>query len=50
MEQYKVNNYFNEDAETLNDLISKFFLNYIDEVLTSQEYNDIISSDITLNL
>ena len=52
MQQYKVNTHFNEkvEANSLNDLISRFLINFLDEMLYSNEYNDIISSDITLNL
>ena len=48
--EYKVNNIFNEDGITLNDLISKIFTSFQDEDLSLFESNDIINLDIALNL
>ena len=50
MEEYKINTHFNLEAATLNELICNFLINFFDEALNLPEYNDIISSDITLNL
>lgn len=47
---YKVNNIFNEDGITLNDLISKIFTSFHDEDLSLFESNDIMNLDIALNL
>lgn len=47
---YKVNNIFNEDGITLNDLISKIFTSFQDEDLSLFESNDIMNLDIALNL
>ena len=38
MEKYKVNIYFNEESDTLNDLISKFLINNFDEVFNLYEH------------
>ena len=48
--EYKVNNIFNEDGITLNDLISKIFTSFQDENLSLFESNDIMNLDIALNL
>ena len=48
--EYKVNNIFNEDGITLNDLISKIFTSFQDEDLSLFESNDIMNLDIALNL
>lgn len=48
--EYKVNNIFNEDGITLNDLISKIFTSFQYEDLSLFESNDIMNLDIALNL
>ena len=47
MDKYKINNIFDDNALTLDELISSFFLSFIDEDL---KFNDIIDTDIALNL
>ena len=48
--EYKVNNIFIEDSISLNDLICNLFKTFLDKDLNILKINDIISSDITLNL
>lgn len=48
--EYKVRNIFNNEGRTLNDLICSFFLSFLEEIQNNTEFNDIINSDITLNL
>lgn len=47
MDKYKVNNIFDDKALTLDELISSFFLSFLDEDL---KLNDIIDTDIILDL
>lgn len=47
MDKYKVNNIFDDKATTLDELISSFFLSFLDEDL---KFNDIIDTDIILDL
>ncbi len=47
MDKYKVNNIFDDKAFTLDELISSFFLSFLDEDL---KFNDIIDTDIILDL
>jgi len=48
--KYKINNIFNENGLTLNDLISKIFTSFQDEDLSLFESDDTINLDIALNL
>lgn len=48
--KYKVNNIFNENGKSLNELINAFFLSFLDEELNFFAFSDIISSDNVLNL
>lgn len=50
MNKYKVNNIFNENGKSLNELINAFFLSFLDEELNFFAFSDIISSDKVLNL
>ena len=47
MDKYKVNNIFDDKAFTLDELISSFFLSFLDEDL---KFNEIIDTDIILDL
>lgn len=47
MDKYKVNNIFDDKAFTLDELISSFFLSFLDEDL---KFNDIIDTDRILDL
>lgn len=48
--EYRVNNIFNDNGDSLNDLITKIFLSFLEEDLDILEFNDIIKSDTTLNI
>lgn len=50
MNKYTVNNIFKEDAVTLEELITNFFITFLDEQLNNSLFNDIINSDTILNL
>ena len=47
MDKYKVNNIFDDNAPALDELISSFFLSFLDEAL---KFNDIMDTDIILDL
>lgn len=47
---YKVNNIFNENGKTLNDLISEIFTSFLDDDFTLFDKDVIINKDIALNL
>ena len=48
--EYKVNNIFNENGITLNELISNFFFSFLDKEFNNRENNGIINTDIISNL
>ena len=48
--EYKVNNIFNEDSITLNDLICKIFTSFLDEELDLFKSIDVVTTNISLNL
>ena len=48
--EYRVNNIFNNNGDSLNDLITKIFLSFLEEDLDILEFNDILKSDTTLNI
>ena len=48
--EYKVNNIFNENGITLNELISNFLASFLDKEFNLYENNGIINSDIISNL
>lgn len=48
--EYKVNNIFNKDGITFNELISNFLLSFLDNDFKIQENNGIINTDIISNL
>lgn len=47
---YKVNNIFNENGKTLNDLISEIFTSFLDDDFTLFDKDVIINKDISLKL
>lgn len=48
--EYKVNNIFNENGITLNELISNFLASSLDKEFNLYENNGIINTDIISNL
>ena len=48
--EYKVNNIFNENGITLNELIRNFLLSFLDKEFNNRENNGIINTDIISNL
>lgn len=48
--EYRVNNIFNDNGDSLNDLITKIFLSFLEEDLDILEFDDIIKSDTALNI
>lgn len=50
MNKYKVNNIFKNDAITLEELLTNFFISFLDNDLIFSEYDAIIDSDTILNL
>ena len=48
--EYKVNNIFNENEITLNELISSFLSSFLDKEFNNYKNNDIINADIISNL
>lgn len=48
--EYRVNNIFNDNGDSLNDLITKIFLSFLEEDLDILEFDDIIKTDTTLNI
>ena len=48
--EYKVNNIFNENGITLNELISNFLASFLDKEKKNHENNGIINTDIISNL
>ena len=48
--EYKVNNIFNENGITLNELISNFLASFLDKEFNLYENNGIINTDIISNL
>lgn len=48
--EYKVNNIFNENGVTFEELISTFLLSFLDKEFRLYENNGIINTDIISNL
>ena len=44
--EYKINSYFNEEADTLEEIISKLFLSFLDGKIELFQNHDIIEMDI----
>lgn len=49
MNKFKVNNIYNDNGNTLNEIISKFLSNFLDEELNFLDFNGIIKLDTILN-
>lgn len=49
MNKFKVNNIYNDNGNTLNEIISKFLSNFLDDELKFSDFNGIIKSDTILN-
>ena len=43
---FKIYSYFNEEADTLEDIISKLFLSFLDDKIELFQNHDIIEMDI----
>ena len=50
MDKYKVNNIFDENGVTFEELISTFLLSFLDKELVLYENSGIINTDIISNL
>lgn len=48
--QYKVNNIFNENGVTFNELISTFLVSFLDKEFNNNENRGIVNTDIISNL
>ena len=48
--KYTVNNIYNDNGISFNELVSKIFKSFLDEDLNIFENHDIISVDTILNL
>lgn len=44
--EYKVNSYFDKQANTLEEIISRLFLSFLDDKIELFQKNDIIKLDI----
>ena len=49
MNKFKINNIYTSDGKTLDEIISKFFITFLDEDLNFCEINGIMNSDTVLN-
>lgn len=49
-QEYKVNNVFNENGLTFNEIINNFLVSFLDKEFNLLENNGIISTDIISNL
>jgi hypothetical protein len=49
MNKFKVNNIFVQSGKTLDEIISNFFITFLDEELNLFDFNDIMNSDTILN-
>lgn len=48
--EYKVNNIFNENGVTLNELMSNYLISFLDKEFNIYENNGIINTDVISNL
>lgn len=48
--EYKVNNIFNENGVSFNELISAFLTSFLDKEFNNHENNGIINTNIISNL
>ena len=49
MNKFKINNIYMNDGKTLDEIIVKFFISFLDENLNFCEINGIMNSDTVLN-
>ena len=49
MNKFKINNIYMNDGKTLDEIIVKFFIAFLDENLNFCEINGIMNSDTVLN-
>ena len=49
-ENYKINNIYNENGLTFNELINNFLTSFLDKEFNNKEINGIINTDIISNL
>ena len=49
MNKFKINNIYMSDCKTLDEILVKFFISFLDEDLNFCEINGIMNSDTVLN-
>ena len=49
MNKFKINNIYNDNGKTLDEIISNFLLNFLDNELNSNDFGFIIKSDTISN-
>jgi hypothetical protein len=49
MNKFKVNNIFVQNGKTLDEIISNFFIAFLDEELNFFDFNNIMNLDTILN-
>ena len=49
MNKFKINNIYMSDGKTLDEILVKFFISFLDEDLNFCEINGIMNSDTVLN-
>ena len=49
MNKFKVNNIYNDNGNTLNEIRSKFLSNFLEDEWKFLDFNGIIKSDTILN-
>ena len=49
MNKFKINNIYMSDGKTLDEIIVKFFITFLDENLYFCEINGIVNSNTVLN-
>lgn len=49
MNKFKINNIYNDNGKTLDEIISNFLLNFLDDELNFTPFSGIIKSDTILN-
>ncbi len=49
MNKFKINNIYKDDGKSLNEIVSRFLIAFLDENLKFYQVNDIMNSDIILN-
>lgn len=49
MNKFKINNIYNDNGKTLDEIIRNFLLNFLDDELNFIEFSGIIKSDTILN-